>query len=249
MLLTTAFLLGLASTFHCVGMCGPISLALPLNRQSPLTILSGLVQYHFGRILTYALLGLLIGSIGLTFQLVYLIQGLSILMGIVMIVLAWKRQWIHTIQFPNNRLMQGIVKQMGRLLASQSPGKLLLLGSLNGLLPCGMVLIGLGNALLSGSVIGTAAGMVVFGLGTFPAMLAIGYFARQINGTVRQRINRVFPVLLTLVGCMLIVRGANLGIPYLSPKMEVIANSSTHKKLPLVIECHVVDKTPEHAND
>jgi len=249
MLLTSAFLLGLASTFHCVGMCGPISLALPLNRQSPFTILTGLIQYHFGRIFTYALLGLVIGSIGLTFQLVYLIQALSIVLGIFMIVLAWKRQWIHAIQFPNNRMMQAIVKQMGRLLASKSPGKLVALGSLNGLLPCGMVFVALGNALLSGSVIGTAAGMVVFGLGTFPTMLAIGYFARQINGTIRQRINRVFPVLLTVVGCMLIVRGANLGIPYLSPKIQPIAANDTAKKQPLVIECHVVHKAKQGAND
>lgn len=242
MLLTAAFILGLASTFHCVGMCGPISLALPLNRSTSGTILSGLLQYHLGRILTYTLLGFLIGSIGLSLQLFRVLQWLSMFMGFVMILFAWKRQWIHKVQFGHNRLMQGVVKGMGNLLASNSPGKLFGLGALNGLLPCGMVYVGLGNALLSCDVIGTGAAMSMFGLGTFPVMLAVGFLARQFNGTVRQRINRVFPVLLTFVGLLLIVRGANLGIPYLSPAVNVQTvseeRSGVEARQAVVVDCH-----------
>jgi sulfite exporter TauE/SafE len=242
MLLTTAFLLGLASTFHCIGMCGPVSLALPLNRQSSWSILSGLIQYHIGRISMYTVLGLIIGSIGLSLRLFHVLQWLSMFMGVVMIVFAWKRQWIHKVQLQNNRFMQWIVRGMGSLLASKSPGKLFGLGTLNGLLPCGMVYVGLGNALLSGDIVGTGAAMAVFGLGTFPAMLAVGYFARQVNGPVRQRINRVFPVLLTIVGCMLIVRGANLGIPYLSPAVNEQTVNDEKTGAPIrqtvVVDCH-----------
>lgn len=239
MLLSVAFLLGLASTFHCVGMCGPISLALPLDRSSSLSILSGLVQYHLGRIITYSLLGLLIGSIGFSLQLFRVLQWLSIVMGVVMIVLAWKRQWIHKLELRNNFLMMRVTKGMGSMLASDSPLKFPALGALNGLLPCGMVFVALGNALLSGTVPGAMAGMAAFGLGTFPAMILVGYFARQINATARQRINRAFPVLLTLVGFMLIIRGANLGIPYISPKMTELQQKTTDKPAQqVVIECH-----------
>lgn len=239
MLLIVAFLLGLASTFHCIGMCGPISLALPLNRTSGATVLMGLIQYHLGRITTYSLLGLLIGSIGMSLRLFHLLQWLSILMGLVMILFAWKRHWIHKMEFRQNTMMQLLVGNMGKLLASKSPGKLIGLGALNGLLPCGMVFVALGNALLSGSLIGSMAGMAAFGLGTFPAMVAVGYFARQVNQTTRQRINRVFPVLLTIVGFMLIVRGANLGIPYISPKMaELPKKEQPNHQQQVVIECH-----------
>lgn len=239
MLLSVAFLLGLASTFHCVGMCGPISLALPLDRSNSRTILAGLIQYHLGRILTYSILGLLIGSLGFSLQLFSVLQWLSIGMGIVMIVLAWKRQWIHKLEWKNHFLMMRVSRGMGSMLASDSVLKFPVLGTLNGLLPCGMVFVALGNALLSGTIPGAMAGMAVFGLGTFPAMVLVGYFARQINTTTRQRINRAFPVLLTLVGFMLILRGANLGIPYISPKLTELHQQASNKPAQqVVIECH-----------
>lgn len=242
MLLTTAFLLGLASTFHCVGMCGPVSLALPLNRNSSVNILLGLLQYHLGRIATYTAMGLLLGAAGAQLQMFQLLQWLSIAMGAVMIALAWKRHWIHRLSFSNSHFIQTIIRGMGKLITSDNPGKLFGLGMLNGLLPCGMVYVGLGNALLSGSVIGTGAAMAVFGLGTFPAMLAIGFLARQFTPAVRRRIDRFFPILLTLTGLLLIVRGANLGIPYLSPAIteQAIVHKENTAGMPqtVVVECH-----------
>lgn len=219
MLFLSAFILGLASSFHCIGMCGPIAMALPLNRSSKWTILGGLLVNNLGRITTYALIGLLFGTIGFTLNLYRFFQYASIVVGCAMIVLAWKKQWIKKIEFRSSFLQKWVVGNMGKLLASQSPLKLLALGMTNGLLPCGIIFIAISTSLLASNAIGSAAIMIAFGLGTFPGMFVVGFFANQFSASVKQQLTHAFPYIMTLVGILVILRGSNLGIPYLSPKI------------------------------
>ena len=93
----SAFFLGMIENLHCIGMCGPIALALPLNRESKIEIINGILQYNLGRIFTYSLLGFLIGFIGLSIHLIGLIQGLSIATGIGIIIYAWRKYFISNI--------------------------------------------------------------------------------------------------------------------------------------------------------
>ena len=218
------FIIGLSSNFHCIGMCGPIAMAIPVNRKNNFTILSGALQYNFGRILTYALLGFVVGSIGLTIKTFGILQWLSIVAGIGLILFAWKKYFnqIITIKIPTFGIQSSLNSGLGKIIRSKSPLKLLLLGGLNGLLPCGMVFVALANAILTGGLISSAIAMAAFGVGTLPAMIAVVFMMNKITPTARQRMNKAVPYLLTIVGLLVILRGLNLGIPYISPTVKMV---------------------------
>jgi uncharacterized protein len=234
--LTGSFILGLAGSFHCIGMCGPIALALPLDRSSSGKMLLGILAANLGRIITYMLLGFVIGTIGYSIQLFRIFQVLSVLFGLGLILIAWRKHWLKRIELRTPGLQNWISKKMSLLLRQSGTFKLFGIGLLNGLLPCGMIFLALANALLAENPIGSAAAMAAFGLGTLPALLGVGFFTQQINYTFRSKLTTAFPYILSVIGLMVILRGANLGIPVLSPKMEEQAKSG-EKKVP-VIECH-----------
>jgi sulfite exporter TauE/SafE len=104
------------------------------------------------------------------------------------------------------------------------------LGAANGLLPCGMVYLAVTGALASGSVWGGVAFMAVFGLGTFPAMFALSYFGSMISLSARNTMKKAVPYVMLLMSVLLILRGLNLNIPYVSPYLQ----ASTQQAIP----CH-----------
>lgn len=238
-ILIAGLVLGITSNFHCLGMCGPIAMAIPVNRTSTWTILGGILQYNGGRILTYALLGAVVGSIGITVDTLGFLQWISIITGIFMIIFAW-RKWFSRIfsgHLPTFGIQGFVSKSLGNVLATQTPFKLPMLGMINGLLPCGMVYIGLMNALLAGDPISSAYAMIAFGVGTIPAMFAVGFAANRISGNVRQKINKVVPFLLTFVGALIVLRGMNLDIPYISPKVKMTTTEKQNELPKLDLSC------------
>jgi sulfite exporter TauE/SafE len=237
-----SFILGLAGSFHCIGMCGPIALALPLNRTRPVTMFLGILAANLGRIITYMLLGFVIGMIGYSIQLFRVFQAISILFGIGLILIAWRKQWLKRIEFRTPGLQNWTSKKMSLLLRQNGTFKLFGIGLLNGLLPCGMIFLALANALLAENPIGSAAAMAAFGLGTLPALLGVGFFAQQISQVFRAKLTAAFPYILSVIGIMVILRGANLGIPVISPKMEEQVKTGDQKTL--VIECHSRFRSP-----
>jgi hypothetical protein len=82
-----AITLGFLGSFHCVGMCGPIALALPLNHNSLFSKISGAILYNFGRMFTYALLGGLFGLLGQSFVIAGYQQALSITLGAAILIM------------------------------------------------------------------------------------------------------------------------------------------------------------------
>ena len=88
MWLFSAFLVGFLGSFHCVGMCGPIALALPLEKKSNWSFFSGRLLYNGGRVLTYSVLGLLVGIIGHTIAMAGFQKVLSIATGILILIIA-----------------------------------------------------------------------------------------------------------------------------------------------------------------
>ena len=88
MILGTAFFLGLAGSLHCAGMCGPLAMAVPVLGRNRWAVLASRLIYNLGRVVTYALLGLVFGLIGQTFALagfqrwVSLVTGALILIGL-----------------------------------------------------------------------------------------------------------------------------------------------------------------------
>src|SRR6476619_5309862 len=86
-MLYTAFLFGLISSFHCIGMCGPIALMLPVDRNNPVKKVFQIFTYHIGRLTAYATIGLLFGLLGRGFFMAGIQQRLSIFIGVIMIAI------------------------------------------------------------------------------------------------------------------------------------------------------------------
>ncbi|MBC9798339.1 sulfite exporter TauE/SafE family protein [Sinomicrobium weinanense] len=219
-MLLSAILLGMAGGFHCVGMCGPIAFMLPLDRGNPKNKLWQLGSYHLGRIVSYTAIGLLFGMLGLGFRLFGIQQQLSIGIGVVMIVLVWLPRiklspgflvkWYY-------RAVSGVKNRLGAALRKQAPGTFFLSGILNGLLPCGLVYMAVLAAMTTAGIWEGGLYMALFGLGTVPLMTAVVYLGNVLKQKTRQKVQRLIPVFVVFMGCLFILRGLGLGIPYISP--------------------------------
>jgi uncharacterized protein len=220
--LISGFILGAAGSLHCVGMCGPLSLALPIHHLSKSRKFFSLLLYQLGRIITYSTIGLLFGLAGRRIYISGYQQSFSIVMGLLVIGLAlvyfFRHKTIH-LKFLN-RFYFFIQQQIGSLLRSASrPTGFLVLGMANGLLPCGMIYIALATT-LSFTEIGQSVGfMAMFGAGTLPAMMLVGYAGQIIKPDWRVSMQKLVPVFISAMGIILVLRGMNLGIPFISPEL------------------------------
>lgn len=217
--LIAGLLLGLVSSLHCVGMCGPLALALPVNRLGKGRKWMGVGLYHTGRIISYTTLGVVFGFIGRSFVLSGFQQRLSILLGA--LLLAYFLVTIFGKRLANVPGMQWFTGRLQQLMAyslrQQNLGAIFLLGLANGLLPCGMVYFALTGALAAGNVAAGAGFMAAFGMGTFPAMFALSLFGNLVGMRARHFFRILSPYAVGILGILLIIRGLNLNIPYLSP--------------------------------
>ena len=218
--LISGFTLGAAGSLHCMGMCGPLSLALPVHQFSKTRKLLSLLAYQSGRIVTYASLGLLFGLAGRRVYIAGHQQAFSITMGILVlgsaILYFIGRRAIHLKLL--NRFYFSVQQQINRLLgtANHLPG-FLLIGMANGLLPCGMIYIALATTLSFTEVVQSVGFMAMFGAGTLPAMMLVAYAGQLIRPTMRVALRRLVPVFICILGILLILRGLDLGIPFISP--------------------------------
>lgn len=221
--LWTAFIIGLAGSLHCIGMCGPIAISLPMQDISKYRLLIGRGLYNFGRIITYALLGMIFGFIGSGFFIGGYQQILSIALG-VLILLALFLPSKYASYITGARLHEKINAKMRnlwqKLMAKNSVGSLFLIGLLNGFLPCGLVYIALAGSISTGTALGGAFYMAVFGFGTFPVMLVMSLVGRILSFKMKLRLRKLLPVGVVILAVLFILRGMSLGIPYISPKIE-----------------------------
>ncbi len=233
-MLYTALLFGLLGSFHCVGMCGPIAFILPVDRKNPAKKIGQISLYHFGRIFSYALLGMVFGLVGKSLNLFGMQQQLSIIIGLLMILVVLIPQKTfnkYNFSRPLYRIIGKVKSALGKELKKKSPDTFLTIGFLNGFLPCGLVYMAIFGAIASGNALQGSLYMAFFGLGTVPLMTSAIYLGNFLNAQVRQRIRRAIPVFVILIGCLFIVRGMGLGIPYISPKPIVETVGSN-------VECH-----------
>ncbi len=219
-LLVPAITLGLVSSFHCVGMCGPIALALPLHNLGSAFKKLAIVLYHTGRITTYAALGLLFGLLGRQLYLAGFQRWFSIAAGTVVLAVVLQQRFFKK-NVGNGFLQQLFYKVQGYIQFIWGKSgllKFLLIGMLNGLLPCGMVYFTLAATLSFSSVLNSVLFMAAFGLGTLPLMVLLHFFgAKYFNMRTRNALRKAVPVFIGCMGVLLILRGLNLGIPYISP--------------------------------
>jgi uncharacterized protein len=216
-----AFLIGVVGSLHCIGMCGPIALALPVPQDKNRFV--GIMLYNLGRITTYGLLGLLFGSFGSLFIMAGLQQFLSVTAGITLLIIFLLSVTKHSNSFFVgwlNKIISPLKNQMRIYLKEYSFLSLFVIGILNGLLPCGLVYLSIIGAVTTGSSIDGAAYMIVFGMGTIPAMFLVGFWGSKISFEWRFKVSRFIPYMIGILAVMFILRGMNLGIPYLSPKIS-----------------------------
>lgn len=214
--------LGLLSSLHCVGMCGSLALSLPVQHLPKYLRILSLVTYQLGRVITYASLGMLAGAAGRGIYLAGFQQYFSVIMGAIVLAMlilyyGYRRSvqpgWLGRFYL----LLQG---WMNRLWTGQRhAGSFLLLGMANGLLPCGMVYAALATAVTASDVDYSIGFMALFGLGTWPAMLGLSLSGQMISPKIRYRLRQLTPAFIALSGVLLLLRGLNLGIPYLSPEL------------------------------
>lgn len=229
--LWTAFSIGLLGSLHCIGMCGPIAFALPLNRQNNLQASLGGLTYNLGRLLTYFLLGSLFGVLGFGFALAGVQQWISIVVGVFMISTVLYSSVSHSkyLDLSSFNLWIGRVKaELGKRLGRKSFQNLFAIGLLNGLLPCGLVYLALAGATASKTVVEGGLFMLFFGLGTLPVMLSVAVYGNQLKLSLMKKGRKLIPVFVVVIGSLFILRGLNLGVPYLSPKLNPQEVESCH---------------------
>ena len=226
-IISMAFVMGLIGSFHCLGMCGPIAMALPMGNRSNSSRLAGGTIYNLGRIMTYAVLGLVLGLAGDFLISPQIQSSVSIVFGVAIglyLLLPSKVKTVLRIA-PSQSLLVKLRKQLAKFLYIQNNSSLFGIGLLNGLLPCGMIYLALASSFLAGSAVKGSLFMALFGLGTFPTMLAAVYFGSFLSQHIRLKLRRLVPIFLFFMAALLIVRGMNLGIPYLSPSLPEQAST------------------------
>jgi uncharacterized protein len=213
LLLLGASLLGSA---HCVGMCGPyVAMCTAQFVPRGATAMARLflrILFNLGRIATYGLIGLIVGAFGQIAQaaatrlgvggIVAMLAGAAALIfGLSM--MGWLRDPARLVAGAG----LGRALTAGRMRLKQAPPSVapLLLGALQGWLPCALVYAAASRAAIAGSAGMGALTMVVFGLGTVPAVFALTVLPQAVMGRVRAQ--RLAGVLLTLLGMLLILRG------------------------------------------
>ncbi|MEI7662777.1 MAG: sulfite exporter TauE/SafE family protein [Bacteroidota bacterium] len=215
-------IIGLFGSFHCTGMCGPIAVSLPLKERTWGTrIFSGLL-YNLGRVSTYVFLGLVFGLLGLGIHIWGIQQWVSIAVGTIMIASVGFPVLFHGASLTGrlDSLFSGFRKMFGRFFGFRTYLSAWIIGLMNGFLPCGLVYIALAGALVSTNPVNGALYMLFFGLGTIPALLAVSLLGNVISLSFRRTVKKLVPFVILLIGVLFVLRGMNLGIPYLSPKME-----------------------------
>lgn len=187
------FLTGLLGGAHCVGMCGGIVAAISLHPGGRQPFVFQLA-YSGGRIASYSMAGALAGLIGsaafLSDTLYPLQQGLYLLAQIVLILLglylAGLNQSVLVLERAGGALWRRLQPLIARVMPIRTLSQALAAGALWGWLPCGLVYSVLVSALASGGAGQGATLMLLFGLGTLPNLLLMGWAARSLREWMRR---------------------------------------------------------------
>ncbi|MVZ67530.1 sulfite exporter TauE/SafE family protein [Sphingobacterium sp. DK4209] len=217
-----AFFMGLLGSIHCAVMCGPLLIAVQGGSAVSWKTTFNKLLYQFGRILTYGLLGVLLGLIGNAAAVQGWQQAFSLVTGIVLTALGlFYMLGKHSKQLASfqSKAIQPFARFMGQWL--YRPGGSFVAGVLNGVLPCGMVYMALASAVNASSLQNSFMFMVLFGLGTLPLLLIFSFVGNFPKRVLKKGFSSILPVLFILMGVWFILRGANLDIPYLSPLLHM----------------------------
>lgn len=213
-----AFFTGLFGSLHCLGMCGPLAFSVGSSSHQAFNVFIDKLSYQLGRVISYSFLGLIAGLLGRQFWLWGAQQYLAVISGLLIVGAAVVRlgkfggRWFSpgNSRFFNRFLAWAVNSRQGHLLV----------GILNGFLPCGFVYIALAGAINVNAVGDGVVYMAMFGLGTLPLMLVAALSINKISPLFRRKAARAVPVFMLFLGAWFIFRGLNLGVDYLSPQLR-----------------------------
>lgn len=217
-LLTTAIVTGLIGSLHCVGMCGPLALGIPFYTLPKPKVYMAMLLYNLGRAISYSFLGFFVGLLGNAVALMGWLQALSITSGLIMVLLAVGKLSFFT-QFKwTASFHQSIINHLSKSLQQHTFLSFLKIGLLNGLLPCGLIYMALLTSLVLANAFKSMLFMFIFGIGTIPLMLGLLLLNYRFSLQLKQKLQKIIPVFAICMGCLLILRGLNLNIPFISPQ-------------------------------
>jgi sulfite exporter TauE/SafE len=200
----TALILGFAGSLHCAGMCSPLAMAATMRGH----VLLNRFLYNAGRIFTYGLLGTIMSTTGMGLSASGFQNQLSIILGILLLIIGVTG--ISTIHLPGitpglQKIASALKSAFADYLARKTYFATMVLGVLNGLLPCGLTFLALTYCLTVSPLNGFIF-MLLFGAGTLPAMFGLAFLLSGIMKRFQWSMRRVTTVLLIISGCLLIAR-------------------------------------------
>lgn len=207
-----ALILGFTGSLHCAGMCSPLAMTV--------TGSAGMINrllYNFGRICVYGMLGAMMTSVGYLLPISNFQNVLSIVLGLVLIALAFfgvTNLRVPVISEAVVKFTAGLKKIFAKFIYRKTPASSLLLGALNGLLPCGLTFLALSFSIAMSEPLQGFAYMFIFGIGTLPVMLGLVSIADVIKNRFHWNIKAVTTGLMVVSGIVLIARVFFIHVPH-----------------------------------
>lgn len=222
-------IMGMLGSWHCAGMCGGLMLYHFSNNRN---VFFRFLIYHSSRMLGYGLLGLMFGQLGFIGSLIGWQKLLSIISGMILIYLALSYFLPIGIDIFKNINFTSIISECFSF-SSNRFYRYAVSGIANAFLPCGFSLMAAIYAMTTYSLQKGMLFMLSFGMGTIPALLLVTLLAQQVS--YFKWFKYTMPVMSLIIGILLILRTMNLGIPFISPNIQMSKKST-------VIECHLPNK-------
>jgi uncharacterized protein len=221
---TTALVIGFAGSLHCLGMCSPLAMAVTGMKPSALF---NRFLYNAGRITTYALLGSVVSGVGYLLPLHRFQNIISIALGLSLLVIGFggfRKLAVPRLTSFMQRLSYRLKGLFARQLKNKTRGAIIILGALNGLLPCGLTLIALTWCLTLKGPLDGFNFMLLFGMGTLPVMLGVtGILPRLVN-RLNWNMRKMTTAMLVFSGCVLIARVFIVHLPHVTSLKEGFAD-------------------------
>ncbi len=208
------FLIGLLTSLHCVAMCGGINLSQTVSRNAQMSksgtaVLLPSVLYNSGRVISYTVIGGIVGAVGSVVSFSGTMKGVvQLAAGVFMIIVGLNMLNL----FPGlRRLTPRMPKVFAKKINQQKSGKSpFIVGLLNGLMPCGPLQAMQLYALSTGSPVKGALSMLLFSLGTVPLMFGLGALSTFLSRKFTAKMMTVSAVLVVVLGISMFSSGMSL---------------------------------------
>ena len=208
------FIVGLLTSFHCVAMCGGINLSQCLSQvanqeDSKKAAFKASAQYNIGRVLSYTIIGGIVGGIGTVFSFSISMQGfIQLFAGIFMIIMGLNLLSLFpSLKKLTLRLPKSITTKVRKQTTNRTP---LVIGLLNGFMPCGPLQAMQLFALATQDPFKGALAMFLFSLGTIPLMFSFGALSSFINKKTSRYIMQVGAIIVIVLGISMFQNGLSL---------------------------------------